>query len=83
MFRRSLVNIYDICILNVFWTSLRKKFLALCFIFKENVLFCFLSETIVFSVSVFCSQILKLNLWPKVSLIYATSIVKRPFGIFI
>ena len=59
-------------------TSLGKTFLSLRFILTENILFWLTisyQKPIVFSVSVFCSQIytLKLNLWPKIGLTYASS----------
>ena len=62
-------------------------FFAWHFILNENILFWLTisyQKPFVFSVSVFCSQIftLQLNLWPKIGLTYAFSIVKLFFGIF-
>ena len=61
--------------------SLGKTFFAWRIILNENILFCLTisyQKPFVFSVSMFCSQIftLKLNLWPKIGLTYAISIVK-------
>ena len=63
-------------------------FFAGRFILNENLLFrptISYQRPFVFSISVFCSQIftLKLNLWLKVGLTYAISIVKGFFGIFL
>ena len=62
-------------------TSLGKMFFAWRNILNENILFWLTisyQKPFVFSVSVFCSQIftLQLNLWPKIGLTYAFSIVK-------
>ena len=61
-------------------TSLRKTFFAWRFILNENILFGLTisnQKPFVSSVSVVCSQIftVKLNLWPKIGLTYAISIV--------
>ena len=73
--------------LTVLSTSLGKTFFAWRFILNENILFWLTisyQKPFVFSVSVFCSQIftLKLNLWPKIGLAYAISIVKWFFWNF-
>ena len=69
-------------------TSLRKTFFAWRFILDENILFRLTisyQKPVVFSVSVFCSQIFKVkfNSRPKISLTYAVSIVKRIFGVYV
>ena len=60
---------------------LERHFFAWRFILNENILFWLTisyQKLFVFPVSVFCSEIfaLKLNLWSKVGLTYAISIVK-------
>ena len=74
--------------LTVLSTSFGKTFFAWRFILNENILFWLTipyQKPFVFSVAVFCSHIrtLKLNLSPKIGLIYAISIVKWFFGIFV
>ena len=69
-------------------TCLGKTFFAWRFILNENILFWLTisnQKPFVFSVSVFCSQIftIKLNLWPKIDLTYAISIVKWFLGVFV
>ena len=62
-------------------TSFRKIFFTWHIILNENIFFgvtISYQKPLVFSVSVFCSQIctLKLNLQPKIGLTYAISMVK-------
>ena len=69
-------------------TALGKTFFAWPFILNENILFWLTisnQKPFVFSVSVFCSQIftVKFNLRSKIGLIYAISIVKWLFGVFV
>ena len=68
--------------------SPRKMFFAWCLILNENILFWLTISyqiTFVFLFLCFVLQIciLKLNLWPKIGLTYAISIVKWFFGIFV
>ena len=68
--------------------SFGKTFFAWRFILDDNLLFWLIisyQKSFVISVSLFCSQILtlKFNLWPKVGLNYATSIVKWFFFNFL
>ena len=71
----------EVSLPTVLSTSLGKTFFAWHFILNENILFWLTTSNqkpFIFSVSVICSQIftVKLNLWPKIGLTYAISIVK-------